>query len=46
VKSFDITSFLSPGANTLHLTTGLAPGGDCLSAVVVAGNVPSAAPIP
>jgi hypothetical protein len=44
VKSFDITSFLSPGTNTLHLTTGA--NQDCISAVVVAANVPSAAPIP
>jgi hypothetical protein len=43
VKSFDITSFLTPGSNNLHLTTGLA--GDCLSLVVAAANVPASAPI-
>jgi hypothetical protein len=43
VKSFGITSFLSPGTNTLHLTTGTFE--DCLSLVVAAANVPAAAPI-
>ncbi|MDQ3874351.1 MAG: DUF3344 domain-containing protein [Actinomycetota bacterium] len=41
VKSFDITRFVSPGSNSLHLTTGLRS--DCLSAVVVAANVPTGA---
>ncbi len=41
VKSFDLTSFLSSGANNLHLTTGL--GSDCLSLVVAAANLPAAA---
>ena len=43
VESFGITSFLSPGRNTLHLTTGTLE--DCLSLVVAAANVPAAAPI-
>ena len=43
VKSFDISSFLSPGTNDLHLTAGHVA--DCLSLVVMAANVPSAAPI-
>jgi hypothetical protein len=37
----DITSFLTQGSNNnLHLTSG-APGGDCVSLVVVAANVPA-----
>ena len=43
VKSFDMTSFLTPGSNDLHLTTGLAS--DCLSLVVMAANVPASAPV-
>jgi hypothetical protein len=43
VEGFDITSFLSSGSNTLHLTTGLAS--DCLSLVVAAANVPASAPV-
>jgi hypothetical protein len=43
VKSFDMTSFLSPGSNDLHLTTGADQ--DCLSLVVAAANVPAAAPV-
>ena len=42
VKSFDITSFLSPGSNTLHLTSAL--NSDCLSLVAMAANVPTSAP--
>lgn len=44
VKGFDMTSFLSAGANDLHLTTGLL--GDCLSLVTLIANVPAAAPPP
>jgi hypothetical protein len=44
VKLFDMTSFLSGGANDLHLTTGLAS--DCLSLVVLLANVPASAPPP
>jgi hypothetical protein len=43
VRSFDMTSFLTPGANTLHLTSPFES--DCLSLVAVAANVPAAAPI-
>jgi hypothetical protein len=43
VEGFPITSFLSAGSNTLHLTTGLAS--DCLSLVVAAANVPASAPV-
>jgi hypothetical protein len=43
VRSFDMTSFLTPGANTLHLTSPLLS--DCLSLVVVAANVPASAPV-
>jgi hypothetical protein len=42
IKSFDITSFLTPGTNTLNLTTGMNTG-DCLSLVVAAVNLPSGA---
>src|SRR5207248_4596868 len=44
VKSFDITSLLSAGSNTLQLTSGT--NSDCLSLVTVAANVPAAAPAP
>ena len=49
VKSFNITSFLQQGSNTLHLTsaepTNETPGTDCLSLVVAAAKVPAAAPV-
>jgi hypothetical protein len=47
VQSFDISSFLSQGSNTLHLTTGQDPPGtvDCISAVVAAANVAASAPV-
>jgi len=41
IKTFDVTSFLSPGPNTLTLTTGL--NVDCLSLVVAAIDLPSPA---
>ncbi len=41
IHSFDVTSFLSPGANTLHLTTGV--NQDCLSLVLAAVNLPHGA---
>ena len=44
VKSFDITSLLTSGSNTLHLTS--ATGGDALSLVVAIADVPASAPIP
>lgn len=44
VKSFDMTSFLSAGANDLHLTSGTV--NDCLSLVVLLANVPTSAPPP
>jgi hypothetical protein len=43
VEGFDITTRLSSGSNTLHLTTGFAS--DCLSLVVAAANVPASAPV-
>jgi hypothetical protein len=43
VKSYDITSFLTPGSNDLHLTSGTSA--DCLSLVVLAANVPASAPV-
>jgi Thrombospondin type 3 repeat len=39
IKSFDVTSFLTPGTNTLSLTTGT--NQDCLGLVVAAVNVSS-----
>lgn len=46
IKSFDVTSFLTPGPNTLHITTGVFS--DCLSCVHVAIDLPAGAapPIP
>ncbi|MBI5050383.1 MAG: DUF3344 domain-containing protein [Nitrospirae bacterium] len=41
IKSFDVTSYLSPGLNTLVLTTG--DYGDCLSLVVAAIDLPAGA---
>ena len=43
VESFDLTSFLTTGSNTLHITTGTFQ--DCLSLVVAAANVPASAPV-
>jgi len=42
-KSFDITTFLQQGSNTLHLTSPL--NNDCLSLVVAAANTPANAPV-
>jgi hypothetical protein len=42
VRSFDMTSLLDTGPNTLHLTS--AHNSDCLSLVVAAANVPASAP--
>jgi hypothetical protein len=44
IKTFDITSFLSPGPNTLTLTTGQV--NDCLSLVVAAVDLPAGAAPP
>ncbi len=41
IKSFDVTSALTPGDNTLTLTTGLAS--DCLSLIVAAVDLPAGA---
>lgn len=38
IRSFDITSFLSPGPNTLNFTSGL--GGDCLGLIVALIDLP------
>jgi hypothetical protein len=43
IKSFDITSLLSPGDNSLHITTGV--NADYLSLVVAIANVPASAPV-
>jgi hypothetical protein len=39
IKSFPVTSYLTPGANTLHLTTGV--NSDYLALIVVAINLPA-----
>ncbi len=39
VRSADVTNLLSPGANTLRLTTGV--NSDCLSLIVAAVNLPA-----
>ncbi|MDX6479548.1 MAG: hypothetical protein QOG85_58 [Gaiellaceae bacterium] len=39
LKSFNVTSLLSAGSNNLHITSPL--GGDCLSLVVAAANMPA-----
>jgi len=44
IHSYDVTSYLSPGPNTLTLTTGLAS--DCLSLVVAAIDLPAGAAPP
>jgi hypothetical protein len=44
IKNFDVTSFLTPGDNTLDLTTGVA--GDCLSLVAAAIDLPAGAAPP
>lgn len=44
IKTYDITSFLSPGPNTLTLTTG--QNADCLSLVVAAIDLPAGAAPP
>ncbi len=41
IRSFDVTSFLTPGSNTLTLTTGFTS--DCLSLIVAAVNLPAGA---
>jgi uncharacterized repeat protein (TIGR01451 family) len=44
IKTYNITSFLSPGPNTLQLTSGAAD--DCLSLVAAAINLPAGAAPP
>lgn len=44
IKSYDITSALSPGNNTLRLTTG--QNSDCLSLIVAVINLPAGAAPP
>ncbi|MGR3311137.1 MAG: Ig-like domain-containing protein [Candidatus Brocadiales bacterium] len=41
IKTYDVTSFLNPGPNTLSLTTGVK--NDCLALVVAAVNLPAGA---
>ena len=41
IRSFDVTALLSPGPNTLSLTTGV--NGDCLSLVVAIVDLPAGA---
>ncbi len=46
IKSYDVTGWLSPGANTLELTSalsGIRENGDCLSLIVAAVNLPAGA---
>lgn len=44
IKSFNVTSLLSPGPNTLNITSGLA--GDCLACVLIAVDLPAGAAPP
>jgi hypothetical protein len=44
IRDFDVTSLLSPGPNSLHLTTGTFS--DCLGLIVVAINLPAGAAPP
>ena len=44
IRSFDVTSLLDPGPNSLTLTSG--QGGDCLSLIVAAVNLPAGAAPP
>ena len=44
IKAFDVTTFLTPGPNTLTLTTGV--DDDCLSLVVAAIDLPAGAAPP
>lgn len=48
IKSYDITSFLSPGDNSLHLTSpyGAIGNQDCLSLVAATISLPAADPQP
>lgn len=39
IKTYDVTSFLTPGPNTLSLTTGVA--GDCLGLIVAIVDLPA-----
>ncbi len=41
IKPYDVTSFLTPGPNTITLTTGL--NNDCLSLIVAVVNLPAGA---
>jgi hypothetical protein len=43
MNTYDITSLLDPGSNTLNITS--PADGDCLSLVVAMANVPAAGPI-
>jgi hypothetical protein len=43
MNTYDITSLLDPGSNTLNITS--PANGDCLSLVVAMANVPAAGPI-
>lgn len=44
VKSFNVTSLLSPGLNTLNVTTGVSS--DCLACVLIAVDLPAGAAPP
>ena len=44
IKTFNVTSFLAPGSNTLNLTTGLY--GDCLGLIVALIDLPAGAAPP
>ena len=40
IKSWEVTSFLNPGPNTLTVATGYVEGGDCLGLVVALVDLP------
>ena len=46
IKSWEITSLLNPGPNTLSVATGYVDGGDCLSLVLAIVDLPGASDIP
>ncbi len=41
IKTYDVTSFLSPGPNSLHLTTGV--GSDCIALIAALVDLPAGA---
>jgi hypothetical protein len=41
IKTYSVTSFLSPGPNNLNMTTGLLTPGDCLGLIVALVDLPT-----